>query len=110
MRHFTVLNYPKEGENYGWYAAKSPKRAASKAFSQISRKIGLNNNSEKNFMVFSIQERTRNTKNKTYTYMGTRVKLNKPLIIKRGNKEIKYYYKNVISKYQPDLIQTHQNE
>ncbi len=99
-RIFTIVDFPKKGDRYGRYLANSPKRAANKAFTQLSRKINLKNTNKKNYMVFAIQEITQHSNKKIYKYIGTRVELHQPLIIKKNGKEIKYKYKNIIAKYE----------
>ena len=94
-RKFTIIDFPKKGSTFGHYISNSPSRAASKAFSKLARIIKLENTDEKNHVVFTIQDSNK----KTYSYIGTRVKLENPIIKNISGKEIKYYYKNIITKY-----------
>ena len=41
-----------------------------------------------------------NKLNKEYKFIGTRIKMNKPKIVNFNGKEIKYYYKNVVTRYE----------
>ncbi len=101
IRSFTIIDYPREGDTYGNYNAKTPLRAANKAFSRLSRMIDLKNSNHKNLLVFSIKDVTSDRK---YKYVGTRVELNQPIVVdyydKFGkSKKIKYRYKNMITPY-----------
>ena len=98
-RSFTVLDYPQKGETYGRYLANTPKRAANKAFTQLSRLINLKNTDRKNMLVFTLKETTSGSNHKNFKYAGTRVKLHKPLHINRGGKDIVYSYKNVLATF-----------
>ncbi len=98
-RSFTIVGYPNDGENYGRYIAETPKRAAHKALTKLSRKIDLKNTDHKNLLVFTIRETTKNSDNKEYKYAGTRVELVKPLIKIIDGKQIIYRYKNIIAPY-----------
>ena len=41
-----------------------------------------------------------NTKTKKiYTYQGSRIKLQNPIVFNRGGKEFKIYYKAIVTKY-----------
>lgn len=103
-RSFTILDYPNNGETSGRYISKTPKRAAQKAFTILSRKIDLKNTNKKNLLVFTIKETTQNSGNREYKYAGMRVELVKPLIKIRDGKEIIYRYKNVIAPYNKVLL------
>jgi len=101
---FTIVDFPKDGENYGVFVGQIPKVVASKAFSSLVQFIDINNNNENNslgkFIVFVIK----NINNgKMYKYIGSRIKLEKPITITKNNKVIQYKYKNVIGKYKEEL-------
>jgi hypothetical protein len=96
MRKFTIVDFPKKGSTFGHYISNSPSRAASKAFTKLARIINLKNTDKKNHVVFTIQD---SSNKKNYSYIGTRVKLEQPIIKNIAGKEIKYYYKNIITKY-----------
>ncbi len=104
-RSFTIIDYPNKGQTYGRYISKNPKRAAHKAFSRLSRIINLKNSNNKNLLIFSLKETTFGRKNnKKYKYVGMRVELNTPIIIKYNDngkyKEIEHRYKNIIVPYE----------
>ena len=98
-RSFTILDFPKKGQEYGRYLSTSPSNAASKAFTQLSRIINLKNSNVKNHVIFTIRETTQGSPEKTYTYIGTRVELEQPIIQNISGKQITYRFKNIISKY-----------
>lgn len=98
-RSFTIVDFPKKGQEYGRYLSQYPSNAASKAFTQLSRLIDLKNTNNKNYMVFTIRETTQGKPQKKYKYMGTRIELAEPLVKNIGGKEVIYRFKNVISKY-----------
>lgn len=99
MRYFTLVDFPEDGKTSGRYSGKSPRRAASKAFTQLCKVYNFKNSMDKfNYIKFSIREVGQNS-NKVHTYMGTRVKLYKPITVNRDNKIIRYKYKNIITEY-----------
>lgn len=99
MNHYTLIDYPIKGNQHGLYSAKSPKRAASKAFTRLIKQSNNSitntiTNNHKRFIVFTIKNLHTN---KNYTYAGTRVKLNNPIVrTLPNNKSIVYKYKNVL--------------
>lgn len=103
MPYYTLVDFPREGETYGEYEGRTPKLAANKILTILARKIKLNNsnNSDNKFIVFII--RNINTR-KEYKYIGTRVKLNKPKIVYYNGKEVKHYYKNIVTQYDDYLM------
>ena len=93
--HYTLLGYPDEYSTHGHYKNRYPYQAAHKAFNFLSKKIGLNN-SHKKFLVFQIM----NIKTKKiYTYQGSRIRLQNPIVFNRGGKEFKIHYKAIVTKY-----------
>ena len=98
-KRYTLLNFPEEGINYGIFKSASPKRAAQKAFGKLAKSINLTNNSGK-FIVFTIKNLDTN---KEYKYIGSRVKLAKPIIINRNGKKITYSFHHTVGKYKPVL-------
>lgn len=100
---FTIVDFPKDGENYGVFVGQIPKVVASKAFSSLVQFIDINNNENNSlgkFIVFVIK----NVNNgKIYKYIGSRIKLEKPITITKNNKVVQYKYKNVIGKYKEEL-------
>ena len=109
-RHFKLVSVSgKSVEDRGRYELKSktssgkkqtrgPKDIASKVFTQLCSKLNKKNECK---FVFIIQETTRNSKHKLFSYEGSKIKLKKPIIIERispnGKKiKIEYKYKNVL--------------
>jgi hypothetical protein len=98
-KEYTLINYPKEGINYGIFKSASPKRAAQKAFGKLAKTINLINGNGK-FIVFTIK----NIKtNKEYKYIGSRVKLEVPTIVERNGKTIYYHFHHIVGKYKKEL-------
>jgi hypothetical protein len=95
-RKFTIIDFPKKGDTFGHYVSNSPTKAASKAFTKLARIINLQNTDDKNHIIFTIKDMLQG---KLYSYIATRVKLEQPIIKNIDGKEIKYYYKNIITKY-----------
>lgn len=95
-RLFTIVDFPEKGKTYGKYYSNTPKNAAKKAFSQLSRKINLKNSNHKNLLVFTIKDVDNGKK---FKYIGTRVELFKPITIRKADKKITYKYKNIIARY-----------
>lgn len=97
-RSFTVVDYPKEGETFGRYMSKNMTDAANKAIAKLSKKMNIDSMNNQ-FITFWMKETTRNSDHKEVRYIGTRVKLHKPIIITRGNNDIEYKYKYIVTKY-----------
>jgi hypothetical protein len=93
---FTIVDYPNDGKNYGKYISNTPGRAANKAFSQLSKVMNIKNSNSKKFLVFTIKD---TSNKKLHKYVGTRVKLNKPIIVNRNGKTIEYKFKNIVTTY-----------
>ncbi len=93
---YQLVDFPKKGDYYGDYKGKTPKQAAKKAFSRLARLSHLNNSNQK-FIVFFIREKY--GAQKEFKYMGQRVKLDRNIEIKRGNKTVTIKYKNIVNKY-----------
>lgn len=101
IKKYVIVDYPEKGKNSGIFKSKSPKRAASKAFSQLVKHVSMNNGNGK-FIVFTIQ----NTKTKKeYKYIGSRIKLARPKEILKNGKKITYRYENIVGKYKKELNQ-----
>lgn len=86
-RSFKIIN-----NNISRFYGKTPKEAASKAFTSLIKNI------DQNELNFSIIECTQNSKKKIYKYDGKRIKLENPILRKIGNKEFHYNFKNLILK------------
>lgn len=84
-RSFTLV-YPKK---QGRYISKEPKNAAKKAFMQICRET----KSKKCKGIIIIKETTKESEKKVFIFFIKRITLQKPLIIKKGDKEIIIKYK-----------------
>jgi hypothetical protein len=102
---YTIIDFPNENQTYGKFEGKTPKKAAEKALSFLINLINKNNSNEDDllgkFVVFVIKNK--NT-NKSYKYIGSRIKLKNPVKKFNSNGIVKkYYYKNVIGKYKPEL-------
>lgn len=80
MRSFRVVSVNGKPTSMGRYTLKpgrEPRDAAVRAFRQLCKKHGMNR-SEKCKYTFSIQETTRGSNHKVFSYSGHREKLNKP--------------------------------
>ena len=97
-RTFVLIDYPKQGNNYGYYKGKYPKQVAKKVANFLSKKHNIGNHDQK-FIVFTIKEITQNSKNKEYKYIGTRIKLNKPNKVEYNGKIIYHNYNILVTKY-----------
>ncbi len=104
-RTFTIVDFPKDNQEYGKYKSTIPKKAAENAFKTLLKYSNFNSNNEKDltgkFIVFVLKDID---SKKLYKYIGTIVKLKKPITRRtRNGEEIVYYYKNVIGKYNKEL-------
>jgi hypothetical protein len=106
IKRFTILDFPEDNKTFGLFKSNIPKKAGNEAFLSLLNHIDFNkkNNYDSffgKFIVFVIKDIDTN---KMYKYIGTVVKLNKPVNYTLNNgKEIKYYYKTVIGKYKKEL-------
>ena len=96
----TYLNMKNEVVNAGRYSGKKPKQAACKALTGIVKNNVLAVGEEVKFL---IQECTRGSKKKKYSYIGSQVDLSEPvkIIIKKKDgtqSEIKYTKSNLVRK------------
>lgn len=103
MRYFTILDYPEINQNYGRYSAKSPGKAASKAFTAIAKKINLSNDTSNKQLVLHLKE-LNSSNNKIYKYIGSRVKLVTPITVYINGKIVEFNYKNIITNYKNIII------
>ena len=97
-KRYTIVDYPKTNKNTGIYTGKNPKQAAKKALSRLSRDNDINNNKQKDTKLIVFELKCLDN-NKIYKFIGTRVRLNKPRIINRGGKEVKFNFTNLVSYY-----------
>jgi len=103
MRYFTVIDFPKKGDSFGVFRSSSPKQAANRAFTKLSKIFDIKNKDNK-WLVFNLQEihianANKIIRGKTYKYIGTRVELVKPIIRNINGKTVKYKYKNIVGSY-----------
>ena len=66
-----------------------PKQVANKILTSITRTYNIPSNES---IQFSITECTRGSKKKEYYYEGLRKRLDKPVIVRMGKKDIYYNY------------------
>ncbi len=99
-KSYELVDFPEEGQSYGTYKGTTPKQAAKKAFSKLARSSNLNNSNQK-FIVFVIRSKIANKNGikREFKYMGQRVKLERGIEIKRGNKIVTIKYKNIVNKF-----------
>jgi hypothetical protein len=100
---YSIKDFPYQNKLHGRYVSKSPMGAAKKAFTQIIKKMNveqniINNNSK--FILFTIINRYTN---KEYKYIGKRIELGKPVVIQKNGKSITYKYRDIIGKYKDEL-------
>ncbi len=96
---YSIVDFPTSGNLYGKFKAKSPKRAANKAFTKLAKMSKLNNAS-RDFIKFTIKN---NQTKKEYDYIGKRIKLDKPITIMTNGVKITYKYINTVGKYKKEL-------
>ena len=100
-KYYTIVDFPKTNQTYGKFSGTIPKKAASKAFSVLSKYMKQNNDDLfGKFIVFVIKDIETN---KEYKYIGNRIKLHNPVVVNKNGKEITYNFKNVIGVYNPEL-------
>lgn len=78
----------------GRFTGIKPKQAAMKAFATMVHKNKINEPTE-----FTIKESTRGCNHKKYSYIGEKIKLEKPITVQVGNKEIMYEYSIKITRH-----------
>jgi len=100
INFYKIVEFNEKGNNI--FSGKIPKDAAHKVFPYLLKFIDNidENNFEGNLLVFTIQNLETN---KEYTYIGTRIKLKKPIYEIKNNQQIKYIYKDIINKYHKQL-------
>ena len=99
IRNFSLVDYPNKGHNYGNFIANTPLQAAHKAFRQLLNNISIK---EDQLIVFTIMD---NNNHKEFQYIGTPVKLIRPVQIQSNsnNKPKIYNQRFVVSRYYGDL-------
>ena len=94
---YSILNYPKKDEIYGNFKGRYPAQAAHKALNFLAKKTNMKNTNNMNHIMFYLV----NVKNgKKYCYIGSRIELVKPKVIKFKNKEKPqfFYFKTILRK------------
>lgn len=103
-RHFRILtdsisiqvpqeNLPKNG---GRFSGVMPMQAAKKAFTQIAKAYQKASGNEESEFSFSISETTRGSARKTFSYTGSRVRLETPQVIKKQGTEFEIRFHNEV--------------
>lgn len=96
---YSIVDFPEDNQNFGDFKAKTPKKAAHYAFDYLSNISNL----KSQFGVYIVFTIVDNDTQKEYSYIGSRIKLENPVVkIENGEKKM-YYYKNVIGKYSDEL-------
>lgn len=99
-RYFKVI--VSGGDPHGRFSGTKPKQAATKALTSILRTRKTNKESTAGEIKFCIRECTRGSKQKTYNYIGERVKLENPMTVQIGGgdnqKTITYKFNNRVMK------------
>ena len=101
LKEYEIIDFPNKKENFGNFKGAYPKQAAEKAFTFLTNVVGDEIKKDGNFIVFSIQQKNKNTNNKELKFIGTVIELENDVYNKEQNKVVKY--KNILSKYNPDL-------
>ena len=100
-KYYTIVDFPSQKKTYGKFSGTIPKNAASKAYTFLFKFMKKkDNNLFGKFIVFVIKEIGTN---KEYKYIGSRVKLQNPVVVNKNGKEITYNFKNVIGVFDPNL-------
>jgi len=102
LKTYTILDFPNEGQTYGRFQGKIPKKAADTAFNLLAKFVDFDNDDYRGkFLVFYLKNIETE---KEYKYIGSRIKLDKPRIVyKKNGEKVEYLYKNIIGKYTPEL-------
>lgn len=105
LKEYEIMAFPDKKSNFGSFTGTYPKQAAQKAFSFLSSLVGDEIKKEGNFIVFSIRKKNINNEvnsNKELKFIGTMVELEN-YVRNNNDREKMYKYKNVVSKYNPEL-------
>lgn len=93
-RHFTIEK-SEIGFNGGQYNGSEPYRVASKAARALFDHLATKKNKKtekKGEIRFTLRETTAGSKKREYTYVAMKKSYDKPLIVKRGDTEIKIHH------------------
>jgi hypothetical protein len=93
---YQIFDYPDKGMIYGKFKGKYPSQAAKKIFSKLAHEQNFTNANSKKALVFSIYNKA---DKKELKYIGTRILLVVPTVVKINGKSITYKYKNIVTKY-----------
>ena len=101
-RYFKVMD--SDNNFCGRYTGRTPKQAASKAFSSLIKMKKMNQGTymeggELQNQCIILRECTKGSKKKIYKYNVSRTQLDNPVFIKIGQNMIKYQYRNRIVKF-----------
>jgi hypothetical protein len=96
---YSIVDFPEDNQRFGEFDAKTPKKAAHQAFDYLSNISNL----KSKFGVYIVFTVVDNNTQKDYNYIGSRVKLENPVIrMEKGEKKM-YHYKNVIGRFSSEL-------
>lgn len=87
-----------DDEPRGRFSGKKPKQAASKALTALLNERRSNGDTTEGNFSFTMVECTRGCNRKSYNYTGYRKKLDEPLTVKIGDREVTYSYENHVAK------------
>lgn len=101
-RTFRIMDYPSKNHNYGHYNSSFPGGAAHKALNFLAKKYNTNNSSDHNQLKFYLIDSSTHSKykDKVYCYVGSRIRLNKPINVMIKGKNVKYHYKTIVTRCQ----------
>jgi len=86
--------------NGGRYCGKNPRQAAGKAFTSLCKAAGEGNHK----YIFSVQETTRGSKQRIFTYVGVRSELDKPQVVSRGGTEYSIRFSCDVKAYRESKV------
>ena len=98
--YYTIVDFPDDNKTFGKYLGSTPKKAAVKAFNDLIKFIDDDLEKDGKFVVYVIRNIEQNEE---HQFMGYRIKLENPVLSKKNGKELTYYYKNIVSVYDPRL-------
>lgn len=89
-----------DSDPFGRFSGLKPKHAANKAFTYLIKQINHIGNDP---LRFNIVECTRGSSHKVYNYIGNVIKLDEPIKVTIGDRQIEYHYQNRIKKYKDPI-------
>jgi hypothetical protein len=87
-----------DGKPAGRFSGSKPKQAAAKALKALLERRKESGKATSGKYNYSIVECTRGSKCKEYNYVGEKVKLDEPVTVTIGDKEITYRHHNEVFK------------